>query len=74
MAFDRRTERTECDNCQVAYAARLTAGHCPVCGTASESHRPAGRRLQDRFVTVAIAAMVVNLLLLGWLATLYLRA
>lgn len=68
-------ERTPCVTCGTAYAPRLTRWECPVCGAPSADG--AGRAAvtsDQRMVAVAIAAMVANLLLLAWLATLYLTA
>lgn len=71
----RDVERAACTNCGVDHAPALTDGACPVCGTATPGHAVATRLDPDqRLLLVVGTAMVANLLLLGWLAVLYLRA
>ncbi len=68
-------ERLACPNCRVAHAPWLTDGACPVCGTASPGYEGTlGIDADQRMLAIVGGAMIANLLLLAWLAVLYLRA
>ncbi len=75
MLVLRRGERAACGNCGVEHDAMLTDGACPVCGTDSgvPGAAPGGLDRDQRLIAVVGVTMIANLLILGWLAILYLQ-
>ena len=58
-------ERLVCTRCTAAFRPRLTHGDCPVCGAVGDPGWHRAGDDDDRPITLAVAAMALNLLVFG---------
>lgn len=58
-------ERLVCGRCTAAFRPALTNGDCPVCGAVGDPGHHRHRDDDDRSITLAVAAMALNLLVFG---------
>lgn len=60
------TERVHCVRCGAPYRPALTHGDCPVCGLVGDPRfHPDEDDVEQRPVTLALAAMALNLVVFG---------
>lgn len=62
-------DRVRCTRCGAPYRPALTHGDCPVCGLVGDTRfHPAEGDAEQRPVTLAVAAMAVNLVVFALVA------